>query len=252
MLKTYALFDFDGTLIRGDSIILLCLYARRKGWVDARYLRGVAWAALGYGLKALPPERAKERALRFLTGLPKAELDARVAAFYADVLKPRLRPEGVAAVRRHVAAGHAVLLVSASSAFYLEPLRQELGLIDIVATRWDTDAQGALTGRVCGENCRGLQKALRLAEYLASKGDRLDPATSAAYGDSYGDLAMLRLCQRKVAVNPKRKLWHALRGLDGAERAHWREPGDRAAQSPCEANGPQPGPASPHEAGAKP
>lgn len=251
MLKTYALFDFDGTLIRGDSIILLCLYARRKGWVGARYLLGAAWAALGYGLKTLPPERAKERALAFLAGLDRAELDARVAAFYADVLKPRLRPEGVMQVRRHVAAGHAVLLVSASSAFYLEPLRQELGLTDIVATRWDTDAAGALTGRVCGENCRGLQKALRLAEYLASKGDRLDPATSCAYGDSYGDLPMLRLCGRKVAVNPKRKLWRALCGMEGAERAHWREPGDRALKSLREDGAPQPSAASPHPARAK-
>lgn len=227
MLKTYALFDFDGTLIRGDSIILLCLYARRRGWVGAQYLWGAAWAALRYGLKTLPPERAKEHALAFLAGLNPTELEARVAAFYADVLRPRLRPEGVAQVREHVEAGHTVLLVSASSSFYLEPLRRELGLADIIATRWDTDASGALTGRVCGENCRGLQKALRLAEYLASKGDRLDPAASTAYGDSYGDLAMLKLCAHMVAVNPKRKLWRALRGLDGARRVCWREPGEQ-------------------------
>ena len=224
MQHTYALFDFDGTLIRGDSIILLCLYARKKGLVSARYLLTAVWAAVRYGLKLLPPERAKERALHFLAGKPKAELDAIVADFFTTVLLPRIRPEGLAAVQAHVAAGDVTLLISASSAFYLEPVRAHMGFADLIATRLDTDAQGRLTGRVCGDNCRGVQKALRLAEYLAARGDRLDVATSTAYGDSYGDLPMLQLCHRRIAVNPKRKLRRALQGDPYARTLHWREP----------------------------
>lgn len=224
MQHTYALFDFDGTLIRGDSILLLCVYARRKKLASVTQTLATLWAALRYGLKLLPPERAKERALRFLAGRPKAEVDAIVADFYRAALAPRLRPEGIEAVRAHVAAGHRTLLVSASSAFYLEPVKAALGFDDVIATRWDADATGALTGHVCGDNCRGVQKALRLAEYLAAKGDRLDFETSTAYGDSYGDLPMLRLCRHRVAVNPKRKLLRALRGDADATRVCWREP----------------------------
>ena len=224
MVKTYALFDFDGTLIRGDSIVWLCRYAFVRGEIGLGELFAILWASVRYGLRLLPAERAKERALRFLAGKSRAELDRFVADFYAAELAPRLRPEGVAAIDRHLAAGHEVLLVSASSAFYLEPLKARLRLTDIIATRLDTDANGALTGRVCGDNCRGLQKPLRLAEYLAAKGDRLDFETSTAYGDSAGDLAMLRLCAHPVGVNPKRKLRRALRGLAGATCVTWREP----------------------------
>ncbi len=228
MHHTYALFDFDGTLIRGDSIILLCAYARRKKLMSARDLRRALWAAVRYGLRLLPPERAKEHALRFLAGRPKAEVDAIVDDFFHTVLAPRLRPEGVEAVKRHLAAGHRTLLVSASSSFYLAPVKLALGFTDVIATRWDTDADGVLTGSVCGDNCRGVQKALRLAEYLAAKGDRLEYETSIAYGDSYGDLAMLRLCGQRVAVNPKRRLWRALRHDEGSRRVRWREPGKPA------------------------
>ena len=70
-----------------------------------------------------------------------------------------------------------------------------------------------------------------LAEYLAAKGDRLEYETSIAYGDSYGDLAMLRLCGQRVAVNPKRRLWHALHHDEGSRRVHWREPGKPAPAS---------------------
>ena len=224
MQKTYALFDFDGTLIRGDSIFLLTLYARRKGYNTLADLLRATWAAVLYGLKLLPPERAKERALRFLAGKSREQVDAVVQDFYATVLSPRLRPQGMEAIQRHRTAGHEVLLISASSAFYLEPLKARLALDGIIGTRLDTDADGTFTGRVCGDNCRGVQKALRLAEYLAAKGDRLDFETSTAYGDSYGDLPMLRLCAHKVAVNPKRKLGRAMRKLEGVSRVQWREP----------------------------
>lgn len=224
MLKTYALFDFDGTLIRGDSILLLFLYARRKGFVRLRGSLATAGAAIGYGLGWLRPERAKETALRFLAGMEPAALASVVDDFYRTVLKPRLRPEGVQAIRRHREAGHTVLLISASSTFYLQPLQAELGLDGIIGTRFAVEADGRFTGRVCGDNCRGVQKALRLAEYLAAAGDRLDYGTSTAYGDTLGDLPMLRLCAYKVAVNPRKRLWRALRTLEGATRVTWREP----------------------------
>lgn len=223
MRKTYALFDFDGTLIRGDSIILLCGYAFRKRYIGLGALCGIGWAALRYGLKCLPAERAKEKALRFLVGKSAAQLDAFVHEFFHEELLPRLRPQGIEAIAAHRAAGHTVLLISASPAFYLAPLKEHLGLEDIIATRFATDASGTFTGE-CGDNCRGVQKALRLAEYLAAKGDRLAYATSAAYGDTLGDLPMLELCARKVAVNPKRKLWRALQKEEGVQRVTWREP----------------------------
>jgi len=224
MQKTYALFDFDGTLIRGDSIILLCLYARRKGLYGRREAAALLWTALLYGLRVCPALEAKERALSFLKGKNAEQIAALALDFYNSVLAPRLRPQALEAINRHRAAGHEVLLVSASSMFYLKLLKDRLGFTDIIGTRLDVDETGIFAGRVCGDNCRGLQKPLRLAEYLAARGDTLDYETSAAYGDSYGDLPMLRLCGRKVAVNPRPRLWRALRRLDGAVRVRWREP----------------------------
>ena len=224
MLKTYALFDFDGTLIRGDSILLLCAYARRKGYLTRRGLLANLWTAVLYGLRLCPAVRAKERALRFLAGRGAAEVEAIARDFCREALMPRIRPEGLATIARRRAEGCVTLLVSASSTFYLDQLRQTLGVDDVIGTRFDVDREGVFTGNVCGDNCRGVQKALRLAEYLAAKGDRLDFDSSYAYGDSYGDCAMLRLCAHPVAVNPSRRLWRALRDAPGATCVRWREP----------------------------
>lgn len=224
MRKNYALFDFDGTLIRGDSILLFCLYAHQKGYIGHRESLGLIFTAVRYGFNLCSAVLAKERVFRFLAGRSASEVDAIARDFDRTVLVPRLRPQGLEAIARHRAAGDEVLLISASSTFYLEPLKERLGVNDIIGTRFDVNPEGVFTGRVCGDNCRGVQKALRLAEYLASKGDRLDYEGSVAYGDSYGDIAMLNLCARKVAVNPKPRLWRALQKVDGVTRVRWEEP----------------------------
>ncbi len=224
MQKTYALFDFDGTLIQGDSILLFCRYAWHKGLLGRRKAVFLLWTALLYGLRLCSSVSAKESVFSFLDGKSTAEVEAISLDFVNTVLVPRLRPQGLQTIARHREAGHETLLVSASSYFYLKLLKDRLAVTDLVCTRLDVNENGVFEGRVCGENCRGIQKPLRLAEYLAAKGDRLDYESSFAYGDSRSDLPMLRLCGHKVAVNPKRSLWRALRKLNGAERVRWSEP----------------------------
>ena len=95
-----------------------------------------------------------------------------------------------------------------------------LGVSDIIGTRMDVDESGLYTSLV-GDNCRGLQKPLRLAEYLAAKGDRLDYETSTAFGNSTGDLPMLELCKSKVAVKPGRKMKQALNDMENVSIVGW-------------------------------
>lgn len=220
MLKAYALFDFDGTLIAGDSIVRFLRFARRRGaagWGHAA--RAAAWAA-AYGLGLASAARAKEGALGFLAGRTQAQMQALAEAFCEEELMPRLRKQGVQTLCRLAQEGKSVLLLSASPSFYLDPLMRRLPLEGVIATRLHVE-QGVYTGRLAGENCRGVQKPLRLAEYLAARGDTLDYAASWAFGDSGGDWPMLQLCAHRVAVHPRRSL--RKRMGPGADVALWDE-----------------------------
>lgn len=214
--QSYALFDFDGTLIPGDSIVRFLFYCKKRGFCGVGSLLRGAVMGLGYGLRLVGAEKSKQQSLLFLRGRTREEVDKLSADFARDVLLPAMYPDGLARLRAHAEAGAKILLVSASPQFYLEPLCALLHIDGAVATRWHVD-EGVYTGELAGENCRGVQKPLRLAEYLAAHGEMVDYAASAAYGDTAGDAPMLNLCAAKYVVNPRKKLLRALEGAQGVE-----------------------------------
>lgn len=220
MQKPYALFDFDGTLIRGDSIVRFVRYAHARGLTGAGGLLRAALWAVAYGLHLTTAERAKRESLSFLAGREQGGVEALGRTFCREELLPRLYPQGVEELRRRHAEGAEVLLVTASPSFYLEALKEELPIRRIIGTRMHVE-NGVYTGLIAGENCRGVQKPLRLAEDLAARGDMVDYASSWAYGDSAGDAPMLALCGHKVGVNPKRRLVKRMKGADGFSVVYW-------------------------------
>ena len=222
MLRSYALFDFDDTLIRGDSIVKLCFYAVRRGLVSPFSLISMGVTSAMYLCGLTTAQASKQKALRFMKGKTEDEMNALAQDFCREVLVPRLYRDGVNELKARAESGCEVWLISASPAFYLEPLKEYLPLTGIIATRMHTDENGIYSGLMAGENCRGVEKPLRLAEVLASRGDMLDYGTSYAYGDSAGDAPMLALCANKVAVNPRKKLLRALDGADGVKTVRWR------------------------------
>jgi len=155
-----------------------------------------------------------------MKGRSEMEMAAFAQLFCLEVLAPRFFPQGIATLQKEQKDGATVLLITASPSFYLMPLKDMLGVADIIGTRMDVDESGLYTSLV-GDNCRGLQKPLRLAEYLAAMGDRLDYESSTAYGNSTGDLPMLELCKSKVAVNPGRKMRRTLNEMDNVTIVGW-------------------------------
>ena len=221
MLRKYALFDFDDTLIRGDSIVKMCLFAFRRGLIAPWELVKITGLSVLYLCGLTTAQKSKEAAMHFLSGKSETEVEKLAEEFCEKVLLPRLYQDGVKELKEKAESGCEVWLISSSPAFYLQPLMKHLPITGVIGTRMHV-LNGMYTGQMAGENCRGVEKPLRLAEVLASRGDMLDYSQSCAYGDSAGDAPMLALCANKVAVNPKKKLLKALDGADGVTKVRWR------------------------------
>jgi phosphatidylglycerophosphatase C len=91
-----------------------------------------------------------------------------------------------------------VLLASASLDAYLVPLGELLGADEVVCTRLERGADGRLTGRLDGANCRGAEKARRVRAVLAERG--LEDAELWAYGDSRDDEPLLAAAEHGIRV----------------------------------------------------
>ncbi len=202
----FALFDMDGTVTEGDSILPMIRYAIKTGFAKKKHLAPVVWGFIGYSFGWLDDTRAKEMALAFLKGKTVSEVKTFAEDFCRDILLKSVFPAAREEMTKHLNDGRRILLVTASPDFYLQPLIQELNLSGIIGTRADISPEGVYTGRISGRNCRGMEKTLRVAEYLAAAGFELDTEDSYAYGDSSHDWPMMTLAGHPVAVNAKKKL----------------------------------------------
>ena len=212
-----ALFDFDGTLCPGDSIVPYLRFCVAQGaapWHQP--LRaGAAWLRQ----LARPQQvlRSKEQSLSFLKGQPEARMDELARRFWREVLLPRCFPEGLAQLDACRRAGQLVLVLSASASCYMRVLPEFLPAAQVISTRCET-AAGRYTGRI-EANCRGEEKARAAVDWLAQQGLCICRETSAAYGNSLHDAQLLSLVGQPMLVNADAKL--AAR-FPGAKAVRWR------------------------------
>ncbi|MEJ2289797.1 MAG: HAD-IB family phosphatase [Deinococcales bacterium] len=199
--------DLEGTLTTGQTWRALGAYlvAQGRGGAYRRTFARNLPAALLARSGWTSMEAFRERWLHELLGLFAGQaIDAFTAAasWAVDhVLWPERRPEVVAALRVHQAAGERLVL--ASGAFqpvveaFARRLQVETGSADLTAIGTPlTVTNGRLAGGFDGPLNVGDAKARRLHEALGS--ERL----YAAYGDSGDDVPMLLLSDRPVAVYP--------------------------------------------------
>lgn len=196
--RRVAAFDFDGTLVAGDS--LPRFLARLLG--RARFTRVLATsgAAMASAYRRDGRDGAKAALLaRSVTGLRAEDVEAAGNAFGAALAR-RIRPDLAEWMAWHDTEGHERILVSASLAVYLEPFGRLTGFAQIIATCLETGPDGRLTGRIEGKNVRAEEKAIRLQQALGS-----GPYELWVYGDSPGDREMLAMAQHPVHIRRIRR-----------------------------------------------
>jgi phosphatidylglycerophosphatase C len=193
--RVVAAFDFDGTMIERDTLLPFLVEATSKRRVAAALGRDLAptlTAAPRIGLR----DAAKTQLLRRLLSGDDPQRLADLGRDYAERLHPRLRPAMVERVAWHRAAGHELVIVSASLGFYLEPLAERLSFDHVIAVGLVVGGDGRLTGALDGPNVRGEEKAVRLRRWMGDEPDELW-----AYGDSSGDADLLAMATHPRALS---------------------------------------------------
>ena len=173
-------FDFDGTIYKGDSTFDFCCYCFKKHPSLVRFLPLQAWAFVRYGVKAIDKTQMKEMFYRFLGSV---DAQAMLEDFWA-AHKKNIFPWYPA---RQQADD---VVISASPEFLLEPICRELGIKTLMASRVDPK-----TGKYTGVNCHGAEKVRRLEEQMGVT--HIDQF----YSDSQSDMPLARIADQAYLVD---------------------------------------------------
>lgn len=191
MTRGAAFFDFDGTLVKGDSLIPYLGYA--AGWPKT---------VAAFGASLVKPEdghpdwRTGVKAAllrRTLAGIPYEQ--ARAAARKLAPLRV-WKPLAHKALLKHKADGFTIIVATGALELYIHQLLEELPVDLVLATEMEVK-NGVLTGAIQGGNCVRQEKARRVAAYLKTHGP-FD--VTYGYGNAPHDLAMLALLDHATVI----------------------------------------------------
>jgi len=193
-----AFFDFDGTLIRGDSLPLFIAevvgsHRTRLAFADAlrsathRHLRG---RPLGADFRGTVKAIVLKRTLR---GVPLAAAEAA-----AERLVHRLRwhTPMVEALHGHRKAGRTVIVATGALNVYMPALLRHLPVDHLMATEMEV-VDGHLTGTIASGNCVRGHKAERVQAWLSQHGPF---HRTWGYGNHPSDRPMLALLDEPAVI----------------------------------------------------
>jgi len=188
-MKTLALFDFDGTLYRKDSLIEFTRFA--KG--ETAFYKGMLMILpdlIGLKLNLLGNEKVKSRFLTyFFKGMEVGRFQSLAKNFATQKIAKDLNPKVFSEFTKHLVSGHEVYIISASAAEWIVPWSDEYG-VTVIGTQLEI-YESKLTGALASKNCYGMEKVTRIREVL----DIESFATIKVYGKGKGDYELLQLAR---------------------------------------------------------
>lgn len=186
-MKGLAIFDFDGTITKKDSLLEFIKFYRG----DYKFYFGLVLLSpvlVLYAFKIIPNWRAKEIVLSYFFGNEDEDVfSLRCKAFAENKLPLLVKSSALKAIKKHQSNGDRVVVISASAENWLMHWCQQHGL-ELIATQLEVK-NNKITGKIDGLNCYGIEKRNRLEAYLKVK----EYKEIYAYGDSSGDKDILAL-----------------------------------------------------------
>lgn len=202
-----ALFDLDHTLLNLDSDHAWGEFLISQQLVDASSHRARNDQFYeDYKAGTLDAVAYNEFVFEFLAQHDLARLAELHQQFMQQVITPSLRPSGQAAIAQHQAAGHEIVIITATNAFVTAPIAAAFGVAQLIASQPEL-RDGHYTGKLVGEPCFQAGKLHHLQRWLAGR----EVTESWGYSDSFNDLPLLNFVDHPVAINPDTRLHaHAL------------------------------------------
>ena len=226
-----AFFDLDKTVIARSSALAFTRHFYDGGLLTKRAMLRSGIAQLQFLLTSAHAdqvEKLRRHVTEMSTGWDADTVRSIVSETLDTVVRPVIFTEAADLIARHKAAGHDVVLISASGMEMVEPIGELLGADEVRAS-----VMNVVDGKYSGEiefYCYGEEKAVAMRELAQQHG--YDLADCYAYSDSSTDLPMLEAVGHRAVVNPDKTLrahaeengWEILDFPNPAPYVDWHNP----------------------------
>ena len=204
--KTVAFFDVDGTLLK--STIVHCYIWMRSlqmpFFLKHLWLIGFLPKIVYYLiLDSISRTRFNAVFYRNYRGLEVTEMKALSTEMFETYIRPKIFSEAVSQIQEHKEQGTAIVLVTGSLDFVVQPIADYLAADAVLAPQL-REQDGQFTGELTTAPLIGEAKAEAMRNYAEQHDISLEE--SYAYGDSQSDLPMLECVGNPIVVNPGKTL----------------------------------------------
>lgn len=183
-MKKLYLFDFDGTIIEGDSLIKFSYFSLGT-FQFFKY-----WICVIFLIPFYSRSNLKQMFYSNFQELNYDDFNNKCKQFNTQKLR-NLTKNSFLEYIKNIPKDTKVIVVSASISNYLKPWCDQMGF-DLISTELEVK-DGKLTGKFSTPNCNGKEKVRRIKEkYNLSEYDEIH-----VFGNSKGDLPMLELGTHK-------------------------------------------------------
>lgn len=201
-----AFFDVDGTLLKSNIVEYLAFFQRQlmPSWRWRLWMVGVlARAPLYLALDHVSRMVFCRFFYRGYRGMAATTLDEAAPRLFDEIIRPRLYAQALQQIDWHRAQGHAIVLLTGSLDFIMQPLAAFIGAHHLIAAKLEA-RDGRFTGELTETPLSETGKAEAVFRFARAHG--VDYRNSFAYGDSISDLNMLECVGNPNVVNPDRRL----------------------------------------------
>lgn len=173
-------YDFDGTIYQGDSgeDFIKFAFSKKPLLMSKHLLKSLKYVLL-YQMKKIEFQEMKEFLFSFVSAINNLEdftlefgktHQKKLKKYYSKVRKDN------------------DVIISASLDVYLLPLCKEIGLKNVICTKYDVER-----GKIIGKNCKLEEKVKRFEEVYGK-----EAKIESAYGDSKSDVPILKRAEKRI------------------------------------------------------
>lgn len=183
-----ALFDFDGTLYKYDSILSFCFYYYQQKPLRIWRIILQVYAWVLWKSKRINTTTFKSKFICFIARDSSQEVQRMATQFWEN--KEVFNEELMIALKHCQSESLCVVVVSASPDLFIRPACEKLGITHVISTTLSIHEEGYALGK----NCRGSEKIMRLKEAFPTQ------QIVRAYSDNLDDIPLLQAAENGFLV----------------------------------------------------